>query len=156
MRLIPIIYLRRLLILKRLLKILKVWIMEKKINIHHLLYLESQARSHLTGLVQYLGALLVSELPGGAKPNLNVVVARQQLQTLEQALTRDSMHLVFRALLQIGFHHWSLLGSVIAFLSCWVITLLLLLRYSNKYFYLINPSINPCSPSPVYPVRYPL
>jgi len=31
------------------------------------------------------------ELPGGAKPNLNVVEARQQLQTLEQALARN-MH----------------------------------------------------------------
>jgi len=51
----------------------------------------AQARSHLTGLVQYLEVLSVSKLPGGAKPNLNVVVARQQLQTLEQALTRN-MH----------------------------------------------------------------
>jgi len=57
MRLI-LIYLRRLLILKRLLKILKVWIM-------------------VTELVQHLEALSISELPGGAKPNLNVVVAMQ-------------------------------------------------------------------------------
>jgi len=33
----------------------------------------AQACSHLTELVQYLEALSVSELPGGAKPNLNVV-----------------------------------------------------------------------------------
>jgi len=51
----------------------------------------AQARSHLTELVQHLEALSVSELPGGAKSNLNLVVARQQLQTLEQALTRN-MH----------------------------------------------------------------
>jgi len=37
----------------------------------------AQARSHLTELVQHLEALSVSELPGGAKPNLNVVVAIQ-------------------------------------------------------------------------------
>jgi len=44
----------------------------------------AQAHSHLIELVQHLEALLVSELPGGAKPE-------QQLQTLEQALTRN-MH----------------------------------------------------------------
>jgi len=51
----------------------------------------AQAHPHLTELVQYLEALSVSELLGGAKPNLNVVEVRQQLQTLEQALTRN-MH----------------------------------------------------------------
>ena len=66
----------------------------------------AQARSHLTGLVQYLETLSVSELPGGAKPNLNVVVPRQQLQTLEQALTRN-MHA--SRIQSIGFRHWSLL-----------------------------------------------
>ena len=55
----------------------------------------AQARPHLTELVQYLEALSVSELPGGAKPNPNIVVTRQQLQTLEQALTRnmDASHI---------------------------------------------------------------
>jgi len=74
-----------------------------------------------------------------------------------------------RALLQIGFHRWGLLKFcyfilvlllrsclVVVFLSCWVITLLLLFLYSNKYFYVINPYINPCSPSTVHPVRYPV
>jgi len=39
----------------------------------------TQAHSHLIELVQHLEALSVSELPGGAKPHLNVVAARQQL-----------------------------------------------------------------------------
>jgi len=70
--------------------IVKVWIMKKKIYIHHLLYLCHNCISTFTPY----GASLVSRSsigPGGAKPNLNVVEARQQLQTLEQALARN-MH----------------------------------------------------------------
>jgi len=88
----------------------------------------AQARSHLTELVQYLEALSVSELPSGA---MKVVVARQQLSKL---LLPICMHLVFRALLQIGFTTGVLLSSVIAFLSCCVRVLL-------GYYAVVTPPI---------------
>ena len=47
----------------------------------------AQARSHLTELVHYLETLSVSKLPGGGKPGVDVLAVRQQLHTLEQALT---------------------------------------------------------------------
>jgi len=117
----------------------------------------AQARSHLTELVQYLEALSVSELPGGAKPNLNVVVARQQLQTLEQALTHNMQCISYSELYyRLVFTAGVFLSSVIAFLSFGLLRCYLsIIIYSNKYFYVINPCINPCSPSPVHLVQYP-
>jgi len=80
----------------------------------------AQARSHLTELVQHLEAL-------GSNCRL-----------LNKLLPAICMHLVFRALLQLIFTAGVFLSSVIAFLfccgflSCWVITLSLLFRYSNE------------------------
>jgi len=71
--------------------ILKVWIMKKKIYIHHLLYLNHNCISTFIpyGASSVSRSSIGSELLGGAKPTLNVVEARQQLQNLKQALARN-------------------------------------------------------------------